>query len=148
MRIWIDADACPKVIKEIVFRASIRTNTPVIMVANQPIHVPPHGLVSFIQVARGFDMADDRIVQEMAQGDVVISADIPLADVVIKKGGIVINPRGELYTKENIKDRLATRNLREELRDIGMITGGPKPLNPKDRQAFANRLDAILAQRF
>lgn len=147
MKIFIDADACPNVIKDIVFRASVRTNTPVIVVANSPIRIPLNGLVSTIQVPRGFDMADSRIVEEMDTGDIVITADIPLADAVIEKGGIAINPRGELYSQENIKDRLATRNLREELRDAGLCTGGPKVLGLKDRQSFANKLDALLAAK-
>ncbi len=146
MRIWIDADACPNVIKEIIFRASARTNTAVVVVANQPIRIPLTGLVSTIQVPRGFDMADTRIVDDMAAGDIVITADIPLADAAIDKGGVAINPRGELYTKDNIKDRLATRDLMAELRDGGMVTGGPKVLGLSDRQAFANKLDALLAK--
>ena len=147
MRIWIDADACPNVIKDIVFRASERTQTPVVVVANKPIRIPLNGLVSTIQVSHGFDMADSRIVEEMAAGDIVITADIPLADAVIERGGIAVNPRGELYSQENIKDRLATRNLMEELRDSGMISGGPKTLGLKDRQSFANKLDTLLAAR-
>lgn len=144
MKIWIDADACPNVIKDIVFRASERTKTKVVVVANQPIRVPLNGLVSTIQVSRGFDMADSRIIDDMEPGDLVITADIPLADAALTKGGIALNPRGELYTLENIKDRLATRDLMAELRDSGMITGGPKTLGLKDRQAFANKLDALL----
>lgn len=147
MRIWIDADACPKVIKEIIFRASERTKIPVIMVANQPLTIPLNGLVSTIQVSKGFDMADERILKDMEPYDVVITADIPFADAVIDKGATAINPRGELYTKENIKDRLSTRNLKEELRDAGLVFGGPKTLGLKDRQAFANKLDALLAAR-
>jgi len=147
MRIWIDADACPTVIKEIIFRASERTRIPVVLVANKPIKIPLNGLVSSIQVSRGFDMADDKILEDMHPEDVVITADIPLADAAIDKGATAINPRGELYTKENIKDRLATRNLMQELRDFGMVTGGPKALALKDRQAFANKLDAVLAAR-
>lgn len=147
MRIWIDADACPTVIKEIIFRASERTRIPVILVANQPVKVPLNGLVSAIQVSRGFDMADEQILESMSAEDLVITADVPLADAAIDKGAVAINPRGELYTKENIKDRLATRNLMQELRDSGMITGGPKALALKDRQAFANKLDALLAAR-
>lgn len=146
MKIWIDADACPNVIKEIIFRASTRTGTKVVVVANQPIKIPLTGLVSTIQVPRGFDMADSRIVDDMVAGDIVVTADIPLADEVINKGGSALNPRGELYTKENIKDRLATRDLMAELRDSGMISGGPKTLGLTDRQAFANKLDALLAR--
>lgn len=144
MKIWIDADACPTVIKDIIFRASERTKTAVIVVANKPIKIPLNGLVSTIQVGRGFDMADERILSELLAGDVVITADIPFADAAIDKGAVAINPRGDLYTKENIKDRLATRNLMEELRDAGLMSGGPKPLGLKDRQAFSNKLDTIL----
>lgn len=146
MKIWIDADACPNVIKEIIFRASARTGTKVVVVANQPIKIPLTGLVSTIQVPRGFDMADSRIVDDMAAGDIVVTADIPLANEVVEKGGSALNPRGELYTKENIKDRLATRDLMAELRDSGMISGGPKTLGPSERQAFANKLDTLLAR--
>ncbi|MCA9508174.1 MAG: YaiI/YqxD family protein [Myxococcales bacterium] len=145
MKIWIDADACPNVIKEIVYRASFRTNTAVVVVANQAIKIPMTGLVSTIQVSQGFDMADKAIVEKMSRGDIVISADIPLANDVIAKGGYVINPRGELYTEENIKDHLATRDLMMELRDSGMMLGGPKTLGLKERQAFANKLDSLLA---
>jgi uncharacterized protein YaiI (UPF0178 family) len=147
MRIWIDADACPNVIKEIIFRASLRTKTPVVVVANRPIRVPLNGLVSTIQVPFGFDMADGQIIQDMVAGDLVITADIPLADAAISKGGIAIDPRGDLYNPENIKDRLASRNLMAELRDSGLISGGPKALGLKERQAFANKLDMLLAKR-
>jgi uncharacterized protein YaiI (UPF0178 family) len=147
MQIWIDADACPNVIKEIIFRAAERTKTRVIVVANKPIRIPLTGLVSTIQVPQGFDVADNQIVEEMSPGDLVITADIPLADAVITKGGLALNPRGELYTSENVKDHLATRNLMQELRDQGMIGGGPKSLGLKDRQSFANKLDRLLAQR-
>lgn len=145
MRIWVDADACPTVIKEIIFRASERTRIPVILVANKPLKVPLNGLVSTIQVSRGFDMADEQILSILAPGDLVITADLPLADEVITKGALAINPRGELYTEDNIKDRLATRNFMQELRDFGQNIGGPKTLALKDRQAFANKLDAVLA---
>lgn len=147
MKIWIDADACPNVIKEIIFRASERTRTPVVVVANMPIKIPLNGLVSTMQVPRGFDMADEHILQELSAGDLVITADIPFADAAIDKHAMAINPRGELYTKENIKDRLATRDLMAELRDAGLVSGGPKPLALKDRQSFANKLDAILSRK-
>ncbi len=146
MQIWIDADACPNVIKDIIFRASERTKIKVVVVANQAIKIPLNGLVSTIQVPRGFDMADEQILQSLVAGDLVITADIPFADAALTKGAMAINPRGELYTHENIKDRLATRNLMEELRDSGLVQGGPKPLGLRDRQAFANKLDAILAK--
>lgn len=145
MKIWVDADACPTAIKDIIFRASVRTKTKVIVVANKPIAIPLNGLVSTMQVPRGFDMADEHILNNLSPEDLVITADIPFADAAIDKGANAINPRGELYTKENIKDRLATRNLMAELRDAGVMHGGPKPLGLKDRQAFANKLDALLA---
>lgn len=146
MQIWIDADACPNVIKEIIFRASERTKTKVIVVANKPIKIPLNGLVSTIQVSQGFDMADEQILQGLEEGDLVITADIPFADAAISKGAIALNPRGDLYSKENIKDRLATRNLLEELRNAGMTLDGPRPLSLSDRQAFANIIDAFLAK--
>jgi uncharacterized protein len=146
MQIWIDADACPNVIKDIIFRASERTKTKVIVVANKPIKIPLNGLVSTIQVPRGFDMADERILEKLEPGDLVITADIPFADAAITKGAIAIDPRGDLYDHENIKDRLATRNLMEELRDAGHTLNGPKPLGLPGRQAFANKIDAFLAK--
>lgn len=146
MQIWIDADACPNVIKDIIFRASQRTKTKVIVVANKPIKIPLNGLVSTIQVPQGFDMADERILEKLENGDLVITADIPFADAAISKGAIAIDPRGDLYNKENIKDRLATRNLMEELRNAGMTLNGPKPLSLRDRQAFANKIDAFLTR--
>lgn len=145
MRIWIDADACPNVIKEIIFKASLRTQIPVVLVANSQIKFPVNGLVSAIQVPRGFDMADEKILERIVAQDLVVTADIPLARAVIAKGAIAINPRGEQYTEENINERLATRDLLEELRDSGIILGGgPKPLGPKNKQEFAKKLDAIL----
>lgn len=145
MQIFVDADACPNVIKEIIFRAATRTSTKVVLVANQPVRVPLTGFISSIQVPKGFDVADSKIVQLVQPGDIVVTADIPLADLVVQKGGRAIDSRGELYTKENIKDRLATRDLMEQLRDGGMVTGGPKTLGPRERQTFANQLDRILS---
>jgi uncharacterized protein YaiI (UPF0178 family) len=145
MRIWIDADACPNVIKEIIFKASARTRIPVVVVANSSIKIPINGLVSTIVVSRGFDMADDQIENSLAKGDLVITADIPLANAVITKGAKALNPRGELYSEENIKDRLATRDLMQELRDFGVVGGGPKTLGLKERQMFAGKLDALLS---
>jgi uncharacterized protein YaiI (UPF0178 family) len=147
MHIWVDADACPVVIKEILFRASQRLGIPLTLVANQPMATPPTPLIRSVQVRRGFDVADDHIVDRVAPGDLVITADIPLAAQVIEKGGDVINPRGERYTTENIRERLALRNFLDELRGTGERTGGPPPLNASDRQAFANALDRLLAQR-
>jgi uncharacterized protein YaiI (UPF0178 family) len=144
VQIWIDADACPNVIKEIIFRAATRMRTKVILVANQPVRVPLTGYVSSIQVPKGFDIADNKIVGLMQPGDLVITADIPLADAVIKKTGHALDPRGELYSKDNIAERLATRDLMEQLRDGGLISGGPGALGLKERNAFANQLDRIL----
>lgn len=147
MRIFIDADACPKVIKEILYRAAERTQTELILVANKFLDVPRSSMIRAIKVASGFDVADNRIVQEVHPGDLVITADIPLADAVISKGGMALNPRGQLYTVENIKERLTMRNLMEQLRGIGEISGGPAIFSKSDRQAFANQLDRILTNR-
>lgn len=147
MQIWVDADACPNMIKEIIYRASQRTKIKVVLVANAPLRVPTTGLVSAMQVPKGFDVADDAIVNAVESGDLVITADIPLANAVLEKNAHALNPRGELYTKENIKDRLSSRDLMEQLRDSGLVTGGPKPLGPKDKQVFANALDRFLARR-
>ena len=145
--IWVDADACPVVIKDILFRAAERTNTQMTLVANQAIRVPPSVYISFLRVNQGFDKADNEIVKRMQAGDLVITGDIPLAADVIEKGGTALNPRGELYTKENIKDRLNMRDFMETMRSSGLeIGGGPPPLNNTDRQVFANQLDKLLTQ--
>jgi uncharacterized protein YaiI (UPF0178 family) len=146
MQIWVDADACPNVIKEILFRAADRTHTNVILVANQPLRTPASKFVSSIQVPGGFDVADNEIVKRLQREDLVITADIPLASAVVDKGGHAINPRGERYTRDNIKQRLSMRNFMEELRSSGVDTGGPPTLNQSDRQAFANQLDRFLTQ--
>jgi uncharacterized protein YaiI (UPF0178 family) len=146
MQIWVDADACPNVIKEILFRAADRTQTSVILVANQPVRTPASKFVTSIQVPGGFDVADNEIVKRLQQDDLVITADIPLAAEVVEKGGHAINPRGERYTKDNIKQRLSMRNFMDELRSSGVDTGGPPSLNQSDRQAFANQLDRFLTQ--
>jgi len=147
LKIWVDADACPVVIKEIIFRAAKRTNTHTTLVANQHIRVPPSPFIKSIQVASGFDVADDEIVARMTAGDLVITADIPLAAEVIEKEGHALNPRGELYTTENIKARLNMRDFMDTLRGSGIQTGGPKEMNQSERQAFANALDRMLAQQ-
>ena len=147
MRIWVDADACPKAIKEILFRAAKRTGVVMILVANQPLSIPLSPFIKKIQVGAGFDVADNRIVQEVTPGDIVITADIPLADLVVAKGCVALNPRGECYTKENIKHCLAMRNLMSELRSSGLVSGGPPTLNTKDHTAFANNLDRLLSRR-
>ncbi len=146
MQIWVDADACPKVIKEILFRAAERRGIVLTLVANKPLRTPPSRYVRAIQVAAGFDVADGKIVQELQAGDLVVTADIPLAADVIAKGGHVIDPRGEQYTEENIRERLSLRNFLDELRGSGVETGGPPPLNQSDRQTFANKLDSLLTR--
>ncbi|WP_018139954.1 MULTISPECIES: YaiI/YqxD family protein [unclassified Thioalkalivibrio] len=146
MKIWVDADACPVVIKEILFRASKRTGVPITLVANQPVRTPPSKLIDSIQVGAGFDVADNEIVRRLAVGDLVITADIPLAAEVIEKGGQALNPRGELYTTDNIRERLSMRDFMDTLRGSGVDTGGPAALGSRDRQAFGNALDRWLAQ--
>lgn len=143
----MDADACPIVVKEILFRAAERVRVTLTMVANQPQRTPPSRYIRTIQVPGGMDVADNRIVQLMGHGDLVITADIPLAADVVRKGGYALNPRGELYTDENIGERLAMRNLLDELRNNGMKTNCPSPLSRSNRQAFANALDRVLAKR-
>lgn len=145
-QIWIDADACPNVVKEILFRAANRTKIIVTFVANQSITMPASPFIKKIQVSSGFDVADKYIVQNLENGDLVITADIPLADAVIEKGGIALNPRGELYSENNIKHRLAIRNLSESLRNSGILTGGPMQISKKEIQNFSNALDRILTK--
>jgi hypothetical protein len=145
-QIWVDADACPNVIKEILFRAAERVELPVTLVANQPIPVPPSRFVRSVQVASGFDVADNYIVQQAQPGDLVITADIPLAAEAIAKGCLALNPRGELYTEENIRQRLNMRDFMDTLRASGVDTGGPPALSKGDRMAFANQLDRFLAR--
>ena len=146
MRIWVDGDACPAVIKDILFRAAIRTKIPLTLVANQPMHIPRSDLISILTVPSGLNVADEKIVELLDPGDLVITADIPLAAHVVNKGGTALDPRGELYTDENIGERLTMRNLMDELRGGGMVGGGPAPFSGNDRQAFANQLDRILAK--
>ncbi|MES2180573.1 MAG: YaiI/YqxD family protein, partial [Pseudomonadota bacterium] len=146
MRIWVDADACPVVIKEILFRAAERTKITTTLVANQFLRTPPSAYIKTMQVPSGFDVADNKIVQVLEAGDLVITADIPLAAQVIEKGGHALNPRGELYTSANIKERLAMRNLMEALRDNGVDIAGPAAFNQADRQLFASALDRFIAK--
>jgi len=146
MKIWVDADACPVVIKEILFKAAERTKIPTTLVANHPIRTPPSKVINFMQVSAGFDIADDEIVKRVTPGDLVITADIPLANELIDKAAQVLSPRGELYTKENIKSRLNIRDFMDTMRASGVQTGGPPPLNQHDRQTFANHLDSILTR--
>ncbi len=144
MKIWVDADACPVVIREILFRAAQRTGVPLILVANQPVRIPPSGNVKLVQVPHGFDVADSEIVRRLQTGDLVVTSDIPLAAEVIHKGGIALSPRGELYTADNIKDRLNMRDFMDTLRASGINTGGPAALGQGERKAFADRLDRLL----
>ena len=144
MPIWVDADACPGEIKELLYRAAKRTQTKVTLVANQLMSVPRSDFIASMVVAAGMNVADRRIVELVQQGDLVITADVPLAADVVAKGGTALNPRGELYTHDNVGERLAVRDLLDELRGAGQITGGPSQFTAKDRQAFANQLDRWL----
>lgn len=146
MRIWVDADACPKVIKEILFRAAKRAQVQLTLVANHSLRTPASQHIKSVQVSSGFDVADSEIVKLVNPGDLVITADIPLAAQVVDKGAHALNPRGELYTPENIKARLSLRDFMATLRDSGVATGGPAPISQADRQAFANNLDRLLAK--
>jgi len=147
LKIWIDADACPGPVKEIVFRASKRLSVPVTLVANRPLRTPPSRLINAVQVSQGFDVADHYLLQQATDEDLVITADIPLAAGLVERGVPALNPRGELYTEHNIRERLAMRNLMDELRSTGEIRGGPPPYGERDKQAFANSLDRWLAKR-
>ncbi|WP_024298111.1 YaiI/YqxD family protein [Methylomicrobium lacus] len=146
MQIWVDADACPKAVKEILFRASERMGMTTTLVANQFVQTPPSRYIRLLQVGSGFDVADNEIVKRMNAGDLVITGDIPLAHEVIGKGGHAINPRGERYTHDNIKERLNMRDFMDTLRSSGINTGGPSALSARDIQAFANQLDRFLLQ--
>jgi uncharacterized protein YaiI (UPF0178 family) len=147
MNIWVDADACPVVIKEILYKAARRTKVKLTLVANQAMQTPPDKNIISIQVSQGFDVADDEIVKLVEVGDLVITSDIPLAAEVIEKGGQALSPRGELFTENNIKPRLNMRDFLDTMRSSGEHTGGPPPLNKQDRQAFANHLDKLLTQK-
>lgn len=144
MKIFVDADACPNVIKDILFRAAERTKTSMIFVANQFLNIPKSMYLTMFQVPKGFDVADNYIVDKIVAGDLVITGDIPLANAVIEKKGLALNPRGQFYTENNIKQLLAMRNFMDSLRSSGVNTGGPSELSQRDRQAFANALDSFL----
>jgi uncharacterized protein YaiI (UPF0178 family) len=146
MHIWVDADACPKVIKDILFRAAQRVELPLTLVANQALATPPSPYIKSVQVPAGFDVADNYIVQQCNEGDLVITGDIPLAAEVIAEGALVLTSRGERFTANNIGPRLNMRDFMEEIRSTGAITGGPPPLSHADRTQFANQLDRILAK--
>jgi uncharacterized protein YaiI (UPF0178 family) len=146
-QIWVDGDACPGVIKEILFRAAERAKVQVTLVANQWLRVPPSRYIRALQVQGGFDVADSEIVGRVRPGDLVVTQDIPLAARVLDKGGVALNPRGERYSADNMAERLSMRNFMEELRGAGIQTGGPSAFHARDRQAFANELDRWLGQR-
>ncbi|MGW8309478.1 MAG: YaiI/YqxD family protein [Thiogranum sp.] len=146
MNIWVDADACPKVIRDILFRAAERAKVPTTLVANQHIRVPPSPWLNSVQVRAGFDQADTYIINHVAVGDLVVSADIPLAAEVVARGAVVLSPRGELLDDTNVRERLGMRDFMDELRGSGVDTGGPARFSHADRQAFANRLDGWLAR--
>ena len=146
MDIWVDADACPVVTREILFRAANRTKTQVTLVANQYLKVPPSPFIKAIQVEKGFDVADDEIVKRVKAGDLVITSDIPLAAEVIDKEALALNPRGTIYSKENIKSLLNLRDFMDTMRSSGVDTGGAPAMNQADRQEFANKLDQLLAK--
>lgn len=147
MPIWVDADACPNVVKDVLFRAAERARLEVVLVANSWVRTPPSRFVRSMQVAGGPDVADDAIAERCAAGDLVVTADIPLAARALDKGALALNPRGELYTADSIAQRLSLRNFMDELRGAGVNTGGPAALHPRDVQAFANALDRWLARR-
>ena len=146
MKIWVDADACPVVIKEILFRAAERTEVLMTLVANQPLPIPPSRFITMLQVASGFDVADNEIVKRLSAGDLVITSDIPLAAEVIDNGGFALSPRGELHSEDNIRARLNMRDFMDTLRGSGIDTGGPSALSQSDRQSFANHLDKLLTK--
>jgi uncharacterized protein YaiI (UPF0178 family) len=146
VQIWVDADACPQVIKEILFRAAARAQVVTTLVANTPLRTPPSAFVRSVRVGHGFDVADHWIVQQMQPGDLVITADIPLAAQVIARGAHALDPRGELYSEDNVGERLAVRDLMQELRSTGALIGGPAPFGHSDRQRFANHLDRFLTR--
>lgn len=146
MKIWVDADACPMAIKEILFRAATRTKVALTLVANRPVRMPASPYIEMLQVPSGFDVADNEIVSRMNTGDLVITADIPLAAEVIEKGGHALNPRGELYAADSIKERLTMRDFMDTLRASGINTGGPSALSHGDRKAFASQLDKLLTK--
>jgi uncharacterized protein YaiI (UPF0178 family) len=146
LKILVDADACPGVIKDILYRAAERSRLQLTLVANKPLRTPPSPFIRSVQVPRGFDVADDEIAQRVEAGDLVITADIPLAAKVIERGGHALDPRGELYSVDNIRERLNMRDFMDGLRSSGVETGGPAPLSQGDRHRFANQLDSLLAR--
>jgi uncharacterized protein YaiI (UPF0178 family) len=146
VRIWVDADACPQVIKDILYRAADRAQIVTTLVANMPLRTPPSPFIKTVRVPKGFDVADHYIVQQLSPGDLVITADIPLAAETIKRGAHALDPRGDLYSEDNVGERLAMRNLMQELRSTGEVMGGPPAFGSSDRQRFANQLDRFLTR--
>jgi len=146
MQIWVDADACPAVIKEMLYRAADRVKVRVVLVANRPLRTPSSPWIRSVQVARGLDVADDHIASAMAPGDLVVTADIPLAAAVVERGGYALNPRGEFYSPDNVRELLDMRNFMEGLRASGVETGGPPAFSQADRQSFANQLDRFITR--
>ncbi len=146
MQIWVDADSCPAVIKDILFKAAKRTGVQLMMVANQPVRIPPSRFIKMLQVASGFDVADNEIVKRLSAGDLVITGDIPLATEAIEQGAFALNPRGEMYSADNIRARLNMRDFMDTLRASGINTGGPPALSQSDRKSFANQLDKLLTK--
>jgi len=146
MQIWVDADACPQVIKEILYRAADRAQVLTTLVANTPLRTPASDFIRTVRVAKGFDVADDRIVEQVQAGDLVITADIPLAAASIERGAHALDPRGELYSEDNVRERLAIRNLMQALRSSGELVDGPAPFGPRERRLFANHLDRLLTR--
>jgi uncharacterized protein YaiI (UPF0178 family) len=146
MQIWVDADACPQVIKEILYRAADRAQVLTTLVANTALRTPTSNFIRTVRVAKGFDVADDRIVEQVQRGDLVITADIPLAAAIIERGGHALDPRGELYSEDNVRERLAIRNLMQSLRSNGELVDGPAPFGPRERRLFANHLDRLLTR--
>ena len=144
MNIWVDADACPSAVKDILFRAAQRVGIQLTLVANRPLRIPPSPFIRALQVPSGFDVADARIAELAGEGDLVVTADIPLAAQVVEKGAIALNPRGERYSRDNIRERLSLRNFMDEMRGSGVQTGGPPAFSQADRQAFARELDRLL----
>ncbi|MEE9158769.1 MAG: YaiI/YqxD family protein [Gammaproteobacteria bacterium] len=146
MKIWVDGDSCPVVIKDILFKAAERTGIQLTLVANQPVRTPPSRYIRMLQVTPGFDVADNEIVKRLSEGDLVITSDIPLAADVIEKGGYALSPRGELYSADSIGARLNMRDFMDTMRASGVVTGGPPALSQSDRKSFANHLDKLLAK--
>jgi len=147
MRIWVDADACPAVVKDMLYRAADRVKVHVVLVANRALRTPPSPYIRSVQVGQGFDVADRHIAEAVAPGDLVVTADIPLAAAVVERDAFALDPRGAFYSRENVRELLDLRNFMETMRSSGLVTGGPPAYGHADRQAFANRLDRFLAQR-